>query len=30
MGVALATGRDVAQARERAKLCASRVAPLPP
>jgi phosphoribosylglycinamide formyltransferase 2 len=30
MGVALATGRDVAQASERAKLCASRVAPLPP
>jgi phosphoribosylglycinamide formyltransferase 2 len=27
MGVALATGRDVAQARERAKKCASRVTP---
>ena len=27
MGVALATGRDVAQARERAKKCASRITP---
>ncbi|HEY3180853.1 MAG TPA: formate-dependent phosphoribosylglycinamide formyltransferase [Casimicrobiaceae bacterium] len=27
MGVALATGRDIGQARERAKTCASRVAP---
>ncbi|HET9046668.1 MAG TPA: formate-dependent phosphoribosylglycinamide formyltransferase [Casimicrobiaceae bacterium] len=27
MGVALATGRDAAQARDRAKLCASRVVP---
>jgi len=27
MGVALATGRDIAQARDRAKLCASRVVP---
>jgi len=27
MGVALATGRDTAQARERAKLCAARVVP---
>ncbi len=27
MGVALATGRDVGQARDRAKLCASRVVP---
>jgi formate-dependent phosphoribosylglycinamide formyltransferase (GAR transformylase) len=27
MGVALATGRDTAQARDRAKLCAGRVVP---
>jgi len=27
MGVALATGRDIGQARERAKECASRVTP---